>query len=247
MSAVLAAFLVAGAVWLFCGPEPLARLARSGKSQIALPEWVRGRPDALWMPWRAVIGGSFGCGVWAFAGLPAWQLPFVAVAIGGPTVVVLGLLEPASARRRSRRLTADLPHACELLAACLDAGLPLREATRFVGEAIEGPLAAELARVTRQVDLGVNDEAAWLALTDPALRRISRDLARAAGAGLVASGPLRILAVDATVRADAVRQEVAKRVGVQSVLPLMVCFLPAFMLLGIVPIVGGYAVTLLAG
>ena len=32
-------------------------------------------------------------------------------------------------------------------------------------------------------------------------------------------------------------EEAARRVGVRSVLPLMVCFIPAFLLLGIVPTV----------
>jgi len=31
----------------------------------------------------------------------------------------------------------------------------------------------------------------------------------------------------------------ARRVGVRSVLPLMTCFLPSFLLLGVVPIIGG--------
>lgn len=247
MNVVIAGLLAAALAWLVVGPGGTARLVEPGEVRRTLPRWVVGRPDALSLRLRLVMGLCLGVGVWLVFGLPLWVLPVLVVGVGSAVVIGVGLLEPASARRRSQLLVADLPHACQLLAACLDAGLPLRAATRTVGEAIGGPVGAEFARVTRQIDLGVTDEEAWLALTDPALRRMSRDLARAAGAGLVASGPLRTLAADAALRAEAQRQEVAKRVGVSSVLPLMVCFLPAFMLLGIVPIVGGYVLALLGG
>lgn len=243
----VAAVLAAVAAWLLVGPNPASRLGVAASSRRAWPAWVGGRPDAIALPVRAGIGAALGLVVWLLLGWPAWSLPMVIAGVGVPAAVGLGLLEPAATRRRSHRLIVDLPHACELLAACLDAGLALRVAAGTVGEAVGGPVGDEFARVTRQIDLGVPDEEAWAGLTDPALRRLGRDLGRAAGAGLVASEPLRAIAADATRRADGVRQEAAKRVGVTSVVPLMVCFLPAFMLLGIVPIVGGYVVSVLGG
>jgi len=39
----------------------------------------------------------------------------------------------------------------------------------------------------------------------------------------------------------------ARTVGVRSVIPLMVCFLPAFFLIGVVPIVAGLLTSFLAG
>jgi hypothetical protein len=48
---------------------------------------------------------------------------------------------------------------------------------------------------------------------------------------------LRHHAVQARARREAALQVVARSVGVRSVLPLMTCFIPAFLLLGVVPTV----------
>ena len=42
----------------------------------------------------------------------------------------------------------------------------------------------------------------------------------------------------------AAAQARARRAGVSSVMPLMVCFLPAFLLIGVVPIIAGAALHL---
>ena len=70
-------------------------------------------------------------------------------------------------------------------------------------------------------------------------------MARALGSGMALSGTLRALGSGARGDAAAAAEERARRVGVRSVLPLMTCFLPAFLLLGVVPIIGGVAQHLL--
>ncbi|WP_156887526.1 type II secretion system F family protein [Propionicicella superfundia] len=231
------------AVALTVRPGGLPRLrAREGRTR--LPVWTRGHPGGLEWRLRLTLGLAAAALVSLLLGVPALLVPVAAVVAGIPVAVLLGKLEPPAAKRRTVRLQADLPQVCDLLAACLDAGLPLREAARAVSQAVGGPLGRELARVAAQTALGVADADAWRSLTHPVLVRLGKDLGRAAEAGTVSSRHLRMHAVEATGLLRAAREEAARKVGVQSVLPLMACFLPAFLLLGIVPIVGGFVATL---
>ncbi len=89
--------------------------------------------------------------------------------------------------------------------------------------------------------LGADEAGAWaeLADTEPALGALGREVARTVGSGVALAATLRALGADARRQAVAVAQVRARRVGVRSVLPLMTCFLPSFLLLGVVPIIGG--------
>lgn len=238
-SIVLAAVLMGLAVAAVTRPRGLNRLRATGSAWTP-PTWARGRRDS-W-PLRQRLGfGVAGVGLAGLAaGLPLIAVPPVAVVGGALVAIAVGRVESFTSRRRAADISAALPQACDLLAACLDAGQPLRGAARIVGENIGGALGEELSRVAAHTTLGVSDHQAWRSMTHPALERIGRDLAHASEHGTVSAAHLRMHAVDATARAQSAREELARRVGVKSVLPLMVCFLPAFMLLGIVPIVGGF-------
>ncbi|MFT4110761.1 type II secretion system F family protein [Propionicimonas sp.] len=174
------------------------------------------------------------------AGLGWWAVgPAVLVAV--TSYVVLGRLPDPVAARRRERIGDDLAEACDLLAVCLESGLPLRTATEVVAEAMGGPLGECLGEVVARVRLGADEAAAWaeLGAVEPSLAALGREVGRTVGTGLGLARSLRALGVDARQELAAAAQVRARRVGVQSVLPLMVCFLPAFLLLGVVPIIGG--------
>ena len=170
-----------------------------------------------------------GPGAWAWL---AWPV------LAGLTAVLLGLLEPRAVRRRRERLIADTPQALDLLAACLAAGMPVRLAGRVVVEAFDGPVAEDLGRVLALVDLGVAEAEAWRTLArHPQLGPAAADLSRSVESGTLmveALGRHAAAAREARRTALVVR---ARSVGVRSVLPLMTCFIPAFLLLGVVPTV----------
>ena len=65
----------------------------------------------------------------------------------------------------------------------------------------------------------------------------ARDLARCADSGAAISQVLAVHAAEARARRRAQRETSARTTGVRSVLPLVCCFLPAFVLVGVVPIV----------
>ena len=175
-----------------------------------------------------------------------WALVPLLTAAG---VVALGALEPRASRRRRDRLVMDTPAALELLAAVLAAGLPPRNATAAVVSAFDGPVAEDLASVLAAVDVGMSDALAWRHLRDhPTLGQAARDLARSVESGTMLVETLAHHAGAARQRRQGTVEAAAKAVGVRCVLPMMTCFIPAFLLLGIVPtVVSAFLAVLPAG
>jgi pilus assembly protein TadC len=158
--------------------------------------------------------------------------------VDGLCVVLMGRVEPGSAQRRRRLLLTQVPQALELVAACLAAGMPVRTACRAIVSAFDGPVAEELRRVLSLIDLGVSDAEAWTMLADhPQLGPAAADLARSVESGTRMVEGLRQHAAAAREARRSALQVQARRVGVRSVLPLMTCFIPSFMLIGVVPTV----------
>jgi Flp pilus assembly protein TadB len=173
-------------------------------------------------------------------GVAAVVAPGVAVA----TRVALGRVLVRQARiDADRALVRSLPLACDLIGACLVAGASLADAISETAVALGGPLGRELAPVGRALRRGVPDEQAWTVLLGPPtpspLVALARAAVRAATSGSALEPSLASLA--ARLRADraAEGQRAAQRAGVLAVLPLGLCALPAYVLLGVVPAVAG--------
>jgi pilus assembly protein TadC len=235
--AVVAAGLAALAV-LLLWPAPTGGGALTTPRR-RVPRWLRGRADAAPYGRRLLVGGMLGLAVTAVllrAGpLPALGVGAVVTVAGA---VVLGWLEPAATRRDRRRRIADTPQALDLLASCLAAGLPVRSALRAVVEVLDGPVADDLGQVLRLTELGHDDVSAWRTLArHEQLGPAALDLARSVETGALLVESLLVHAELAREERHGQVEEAARRVGVRSVVPLMVCFIPAFLLLGIVPTV----------
>ncbi len=245
LSGLLAALAVAGLV-----PAPsrrLERLRRERHDAAPPPAWVSSlrrllgaRPDAWPARTRAfcgVLAGLAGALLTTAAALHPPGVRWGAVAgLALGSYLITGKLEPSEVRRRRLQMVIDCPHALELLAACLRAGLPLRSATRAVAEVLDGPLRSDLLEVLRQVELGVPEPDAWRSLRGhPVLGRLAVDLARSVESGTMLVETLRHHARDSRRERRGALEARAKTVGVHSVPPLMVCFLPAFLLIGVVP------------
>ncbi len=151
---------------------------------------------------------------------------------------LLRRLEPAAVRAERLRAVGDLPLAADLLAAALRAGTPVDAAVTAVGEALGGPLGVRMSRVARALRLGGEPDTAWAHVADiRGTERLVSAAVRSSASGGALAGALSRLADD--LRADrAVAIEAAgRRAGVLIVLPLGLCFLPAFVLAGLVPVV----------
>lgn len=250
---LLAAVLAAVAVLIWWSPAPRARRLRQ-LSTTTSPLTREGTPALH----RTDVAEPLSPHRWR-VGLSATGLGFaLALLFGGWLGVVLGVLgaavasevvsrmEPAARGRRRAQLSADLPLAAELLAACLRAGRPPDRAVEVVSHAIDGPLGAELAFVAETLRLGADADVAWSRfLNEPGLERFGRSMVRAWRGGAPLADILDRLADDArrACRTDADRR--ARAVGVKAALPLGVCFLPAFLLIGVIPLVAATITDLL--
>ncbi|KAB1161014.1 type II secretion system F family protein [Micromonospora sp. AMSO12t] len=191
----------------------------------------RRRPDAI-----RVAAGLAGVAVAVIVG--GW--PGVVAAV--PTTLLLDRLlrriEPPAVRNRRLREAADLPLAADLLAAAMRAGAPVDRSILAVAGALDGPLADRLARVGRLLRLGGGPEEAWAPLAAvPGAERLTAAVLRSANSGAALAGALTRLADDLRADRSTAAEAAARRAGVLIVLPLGLCFLPAFILAGLVPVI----------
>jgi Flp pilus assembly protein TadB len=195
----------------------------------------RGRIVAL-----IASGGAATVAVWLTAG-GARGLVLLA-GIGGVVVIKQAVARRAAFRLRAQRAAAA-PAVIDLLSACLLAGLnPYRSLVR-VAERTPGALRTELRRAAAELDMGRTPPAALRAVGD----RTNLDELRAVAAALEAAErwgapPAEALAA----RAEALRSRArlraeaeAGRAAVRLAFPLVFCFLPAFVLLVVVPTMAG--------
>lgn len=234
---VLAAVLAAVGLALAL-PAPRQRV-----SARAAPEPAGPRDRAT--PLRAVSALLVGAGVLAFVGGP------VGIGAGAAAVATVwwltGRMEPPAVRRRREAVAAAVPHAVDLMAACLAAGQSPTSAMQEIALAVDPPLADELSAWSARLRLGVDPVTVWRDLSGhPQLGGLGRAMARAVESGAsVADAMLRL--ADDQRRQERARVEArARSVGVKAALPLGACLLPAFILVGVVPLVAGSLPALLS-
>lgn len=196
----------------------------------------RSSPEPLpgWVTWLVgcLVGLSAAVLVGGWSGIVAGPLALVV------TRVALRRLEPPAARRERQRLAADLPYLVDLLAAGLRAGLPIERAVGLVAGATSGPGAWRLARVERALALGLPAARAWEALSDAAGgARVLAAVSRSADSGAALAAAFERLADELRAGRAAAAETAARRSGVLIVLPLGLCFLPAFIFAGVVPVI----------
>ncbi|MDN5805169.1 MAG: type II secretion system F family protein [Microlunatus sp.] len=136
--------------------------------------------------------------------------------------------------------------ALELMALALGGGVPLVTAVEVVADRCGPVVAGQLRQVVAALRWGVEEARAWDGL--PAVwRPAGQALALAGMAGVPPAGLLRRAASDMR-RAEQRRiEEATGRLSVLVVIPLGLCFLPAFALLTVVPVIAALAGDLLAG
>ncbi|OII62561.1 type II secretion protein F [Streptomyces sp. CC53] len=205
-----------------------------GRKLPALPALPAG--TRRWVP--AVAGALLG---WAMVGWP------VGWAVGAAAGYGLGrwrrLPRPGSAGGGAAE---GLPLAADLLAACLSAGAGPREAAEAVGGSLGGPVGGRLRWTAAELALGGDPAEAWGRLGEvPGAQPLARCLERASASGAPAAVPVARLA--AGLRADGARAAAARaqRAQVLITAPVGLCFLPAFLAVGVAPVVIGLAARLL--
>jgi pilus assembly protein TadC len=158
----------------------------------------------------------------------------------------LGGARGASVRRtpeadRSRDPLA-VASSLDVLAACLTSGMAVATAAAATGPSAPQPLAGVLVRAADLLTLGADPVTAWTGPTaDQRVEALLRLARRSASSGTALAQGVAELAEQSRLDAGDAAQAAAERASVLIAGPLGLCYLPAFLCLGIVPVVVGLA------
>ncbi|MFJ3904532.1 type II secretion system F family protein [Streptomyces sp. NPDC090025] len=212
------------------------------------------RPPGPRRRWPGLPAGPRAWGVPGLAGLACWAL------VGGLPGLLGGAgtawaihrwragrpVAPADGETRST--SGQLPLAADLLAACASAGAGPGESAEAVGRSLGGPVGDRLLRTAAELRLGGEPAEVWRRFGEiPGAEGLARCLERAASSGAPAAEAVARHAEglrSARARAAAAR---AQRAQVLITAPVGLCFLPAFLAVGVAPVVIGLASGLLGG
>lgn len=175
----------------------------------------------------------------------------VAVLIGGNSARAGRRIGPAPSVTRPRSPESDLSRdplavasSLDVFAACLTSGMAVATAAAATGPSAPHPLAGVLVRAADLLTLGADPSTAWAGSRRPtdqrveALQRLAR---RSVSSGTALAQGVSELAEQSRLDAGDAAQAAAERASVLIAGPLGLCYLPAFLCLGIVPVVVGLA------
>jgi len=175
-----------------------------------------------------------------------WAATLLAIAL---------LLVPGGNRLRGRlssterapiRVTAGedplaMASALDIFAACLAAGMPTGSAAAAAAPSAPYPLAVVLGRAAELLAIGAHPTTAWSGRGGPQIDALLRLARRSAASGAALAQGVTELAAAARSDAGDAAEATAQRAAVLIAGPLGVCYLPAFVCLGIIPVIAGLA------
>jgi Flp pilus assembly protein TadB len=212
---------------------PRVRWPASPPEARALPEdigWMH-RWRWLWSLLSGLAAAMFVSGTWGVV---------IGVASAALTWCWIGRSEPASVRRSREAAERELPGVVHLLGAALESGCDVAASLQLVCDALPGPATRLLETVPARLGLGVAADAAWRPVLDsPELAPLGRSMLRASRSGASVTDEVGRLADELDRRARARMEDRARTVGVKAAVPLGLCLLPSFLLIGVVPLVIG--------
>jgi tight adherence protein C len=182
----------------------------------------------------AIVGALFGL-------LLPTALPAVvgAAGVGALASFVPDVVLDGRARRRQDEIARGLPDALDLLALTVEAGLGLEQALAIVAEHLHGPLADELTRVLREVELGVSRRDALSALRErtsvPELSGFVVAIIQADEMGASIADVLRVQAAHVRMKRRQRARERAAKTPVKILVPLVLGIFPAIFVVTVGP------------
>ncbi|MFI1974386.1 type II secretion system F family protein [Streptomyces wedmorensis] len=214
---------------LFPEPAPPARRARAGP-----PPWL-----ACALAPLAAVGLG-----WALFGTVGGLCAGVLVAAG----LRQGSAKRASAPSDDDESARHLPLAADLLAACAASGAGPGEAAEAVGRSLGGPLGERLTRTAAELRLGGEPAEVWRRFGAlPGATGLARCMERAGSSGAPAAEAVARHATALRAARARSAETRARRAQVLISAPVGLCFLPAFLAVGVAPVVIGLATGLLDG
>jgi tight adherence protein C len=252
---------VAGPTWLDLAARRrvVARLDRSSHAAMAAERPRRARGGAIagatrhlaavGRPVRRTVGRPADAVADAAVGA-AVVLGAVSAVVAGPAaallvvaVVVIGppVRTRTTRRRAEREVRRSLPDVVDLFRLAAGAGLSVHQAVAAVAERAPEPVGPVLRLAARRAGMGERLGEALDALDvlgDP-VRPLRAALTSAARYGAPLGPTLERVGEDARMLRRREAEERARRLPVQLLFPLVVCVLPAFGLLAVVPLLAG--------
>jgi len=140
--------------------------------------------------------------------------------------------------------------ALDVFAVCLAAGMSVPAAAAATAPSAPAELGAVLRRAADLLALGAEADVAWTIpdeVAEPACHAVARLARRSAASGSALAHGVAELAEQSRQDATHAAAAAAERASVLIAGPLGLCFLPAFVCLGIVPVVAGLAGEVFSG
>ncbi len=169
----------------------------------------------------------------------------VAAALAGYYAPNLWLYQKA--HDRAAQTQRDLPDALDLLTISVEAGLGFDAALSQVARNTTGPLAQELARVLQEMQLGAGRSEALRSLAQrsslPELKNFVTSMVQADAFGIPIGRVLRVQGKEMRDKRRQRAEEMAQKVPVKILFPLIFCILPTLF----IAVMGPGVITMMSG
>jgi tight adherence protein C len=141
--------------------------------------------------------------------------------------------------QRQAQMQADAADVIDQLTICVEAGLGFDAALARVAATTEGPLTDELRHMMSDIRAGVPRGQALRALADRTqiveIRQLVTALVQAQKHGVPMAETLRIQSSEMRLKRTQRTEEKAAKLTVKMIFPIILCFLPVFMIIAMVP------------
>ena len=141
--------------------------------------------------------------------------------------------------KRQAAMQADAADVIDQLTICVEAGLGFDAALARVASTTEGPLTDELRHTLSDIQAGVPRAQALRALSDRAqiveIRQVVTALLQAQKHGVPLAETLRVQSAEMRLKRKQRTEEKAAKLTVKMIFPIVVCFLPVFLIITLVP------------
>ena len=178
------------------------------------------------------IGLAWGILPAAFGGPGGVFLPIFAASFG---FFIPDLLMYNVAIKRDDQVAHKLADALDLLNLCVESGLSLQAAMSQVSTHQKGPVADEMARVLREMQLGKSRSQAFQSLAErsrqPDLLRFTSAMLQVDRLGIPVSAVLREQASEMRAKRRERAREQAQKVPTKILMPVLLCFLPGLFII----------------
>jgi tight adherence protein C len=219
-------------------PEPMSKALARRLDQAGNPTWLSGETllgdKAVFLVIGAAVAFSIALLLAAPISWPAWALVGAAAGFFAPDLFVLHL-----AQERQDEIRRTLPDILDTLVVTVEAGLGFEAALAQVVQNGRGPMVGEFARVLHEMQIGrprvdaLRQMAARTNVTE--LRAFASAVVQATTLGIPMGRVLRQQSAEMRIRRRQRAEELAQKVPVKILFPMIFCIFPALFIVVLGP------------